>query len=209
MTAPIDAAGIVAALVKPLEWAEDKRGLWTSETIVGFYQVGFDDGWWADLYGHNVWDWKPDVDPRTFHGPEAGRIACWADYHARIAASLDLGKVLALVEAANNASETWRRHGGISMGQMDDIHAALAAFNRTAPAQHRHHGPGVAVHQKQYQKDSDHLSCTVYFAWMSAQIAASALVFIVVPMVAMNAVKSVSCIFTNCSDNTRPTSSMI
>lgn len=30
-----------------------------------------------------------------------------------------------LVVAARNASDTWRRHGGISMGQMDDIYAAL------------------------------------------------------------------------------------
>ena len=77
--------------VKPLVWKE-YPSLWRAETALGVYSVGFEDGWWAQLEGVEFWDWQPEEDPRSYSGPEAGMLACKADYEARICAALTTGE---------------------------------------------------------------------------------------------------------------------
>ena len=76
--------------VKALEWKQGRHGEWSAKSVLGLYEVGFDDGWWAQLEGGVVWDWQPENDPRSYCGPEAGMLACKADYEARILAALEV-----------------------------------------------------------------------------------------------------------------------
>ena len=76
--------------VKALEWKEyPEQGFWRADTPLGEYSVGFDDGWWAQLEGVEFWEWEAPEDPRCYSGPEAGMLACKADYEARILAALE------------------------------------------------------------------------------------------------------------------------
>ena len=77
--------------VRALEWKEFP-GFWRADTALGEYSVGFDDGWWAQLEGVEFWDWQPEYDRRSYSGPEAGMLACKADYAARICAALTTGE---------------------------------------------------------------------------------------------------------------------
>lgn len=76
--------------VKALEWKEyPAQGFWRADTPLGEYSVGFDDGWLAQLEGVEFWEWEAPEDPRCYSGPEAGMLACKADYEARILAALE------------------------------------------------------------------------------------------------------------------------
>jgi hypothetical protein len=75
--------------VKPLEWKEyPDQGFWRADTVIGEYSVGFDDGWWAQLEGVEFWNWETPEDPRCYSGPNAGMLACQADFTARILSAL-------------------------------------------------------------------------------------------------------------------------
>ena len=74
--------------VRALEWKEFP-GFWRADTALGEYSVGFYDGWWAQLEGVEFWEWETPEDPRFYLGPEAGMLACKADYEARISASFE------------------------------------------------------------------------------------------------------------------------
>jgi len=75
--------------VRKLEWKEGGFGDFTAETIAGTYEVGFDDGWWAQLRDGMGWEWVPEQDPRSYHGPYAAQAAAQADYEQRILSALE------------------------------------------------------------------------------------------------------------------------
>lgn len=75
--------------VKPLEWVDGRNCECSAETVVGMYEVGFDDGWWAQLEGGVTWDWEPDQDPRSYEGPGAAKAAAQADFDRRILSALE------------------------------------------------------------------------------------------------------------------------
>ncbi len=78
-----------AVKVKPLEWKDERNCECSAETVIGTYEVGFDDGWWAQLEGGVKWDWNPPYDPRSYEGPSAAKAAAQADYERRILAALE------------------------------------------------------------------------------------------------------------------------
>jgi len=81
--------------VKPLEWVEaeyiDDHVAWYAQSIVGRYEVGFDDGWYATLDDYK-WEWQPENDCRTYLGPSSAQQAAQADYERRILSALTAGK---------------------------------------------------------------------------------------------------------------------
>jgi hypothetical protein len=149
MTTPIDAAGIVAAICKPLEWQEpcaQNNYTHIAPSIFGDYYVHVDGG------RHQAW-LEAHVKPyENIIGAEVGgllqaQFAAEADYRARIAASLDLGKVVALVEAGRKLISLVDRtqedldRGGSPLENLyervedaeDEIRATLAAFKGIQP----------------------------------------------------------------------------
>lgn len=86
---PAPAARSGAVKVKPLEWAESTHGIFIAKTPVGAYEVGFDDGWWAQLDSASTWEWEPENDPRSYDGPFAAKDAAQADFESRILAALE------------------------------------------------------------------------------------------------------------------------
>lgn len=78
--------------VKPLEWEEatniEDHSAWRAETIVGTYEVGFDDGWYSWL-NDGAWEWQPENDCRTYYGPSAGQAAAQIDYERRILSAIE------------------------------------------------------------------------------------------------------------------------
>lgn len=82
-----------AVKVKPLDWKDGRNCECSAETVVGLYEVGFDDGWWAQLEGGATWDWEPDRDPRSYEGPDAAKAAAQADYERRILSALQAAGV--------------------------------------------------------------------------------------------------------------------
>ncbi len=86
---PAPAARSGAVKVKPLEWKDERNCECSAETVIGTYEVGFDDGWWAQLEGGVKWDWNPPYDPRSYEGPSAAKAAAQADYERRILAALE------------------------------------------------------------------------------------------------------------------------
>jgi hypothetical protein len=99
---------IIAWIVKPLVWEEpsDKNNYThIAPSIFGDYYVHIDGG------RHQAWleaHVKPyeNVIGEEVGGLMQGQFQAEADYRARIAAALDLGPVLALVEAGAKLSQT-------------------------------------------------------------------------------------------------------
>lgn len=76
---------------KPIIWEEPcakNNHVWVAETILGTYTVGFDDGWWGELYGHKCWDWEPEEDCRSYSGPYAAQQACEQHFKLAIQSAL-------------------------------------------------------------------------------------------------------------------------
>lgn len=98
MTTPIDAAGIVAAIIRPLVWHHYDVWTWWAECPSGTYQVEERNGGWRVQLrvGGLVHDVlvTEDTTPETLATAQA---AAEQDYRARIAAALDVGPILALV----------------------------------------------------------------------------------------------------------------
>ena len=135
---------IIAAIVKPLEWREFRDGnrkageCFSTRSPVSFAPIAAHkkhDGWWLN------------IDCETYSSLAAAQAAAEADYRARIAASLDLGKVVALVEAGRKLISLVDRtqedldRGGSPLENLyervedaeDEIRATLAAFKGIQP----------------------------------------------------------------------------
>ena len=93
-----------AVRVKPLVWEPDAERpadypKWTADTELGKTYFVFKARWGTqDKWGFAGID-------GFHHSIEAAQAAAEADYRARIAASLDLDKILALVEAATRQTD--------------------------------------------------------------------------------------------------------
>lgn len=152
MADPVRDVPAAHSVVPDLDWTENtKNGVWTVETIVGEYSVGFDDGWWAELYGPTCWEWALKENPRSFSGPSAAMAAAQADYEARITAALSpafVKSLAALRVAARDleeaSSETINQWGdpfepeteweAIVNGAMKDLSASADAVRRVLRA---------------------------------------------------------------------------
>lgn len=77
--------------VKALHWDEavniETHEAWRADTVVGMYEVGFSDGWYATLDDWK-WEWEPENDPRTYAGPGAAQSACQEHYAQLIRSAL-------------------------------------------------------------------------------------------------------------------------
>ncbi len=111
---------LLKALVKPLgKWTRNRMGDWCAGdyTIMG-----------QRLY-HNSDLYKG----RGYRSLKAAQAAAEADYRARIAAALDLDKVVALVEAASRYANRYMQDEAADPdlcvpGQHDDAKAVFAAL---------------------------------------------------------------------------------
>lgn len=78
--------------IKPLEWDEPSKATnqcWVARTVLGTYSVCFEDGWYAVLEdGATCWEWDPEQDPRSYHGPHAAQTACRAHYESTLKQAL-------------------------------------------------------------------------------------------------------------------------
>lgn len=69
--------------VKPLVWGERHSVCgteWFVETPFGEYTVFFDVGWHAQLEDGIKWEWEPDLDSRSYGGPEEPQSAAETHY---------------------------------------------------------------------------------------------------------------------------------
>jgi hypothetical protein len=134
MTTPIDAAGIVAAITSPLVWVPYGADAFGVKTIVGYYRIDERGGLWkVVIQCLDTAHFVAETDT-----PEAAQAAADADYRARIAAALDFGKVVALVEAGQSVLDAMhaRLNSGIRtpvkygapFGELNGLTAALAAL---------------------------------------------------------------------------------
>lgn len=88
---------ILAALVRPLDWTGDGVETW-SKGSAPRYHISQMAAWGCQLHygnvkiGHPKGDWHPTL--------EAAQAAAWEHYLSTQSAALDLGKVVALVEAS-------------------------------------------------------------------------------------------------------------
>lgn len=72
--------------VKELEWFEHDENIWRADSIIGEFEVGFDDDdWYATLDGFK-WEWRPDS--HSDQGPSAGKAACKGYLETRIRSAL-------------------------------------------------------------------------------------------------------------------------
>lgn len=135
------AAQILAGMVKPLVWDESLRGRWIGTPSVKLGDLAFwvfqrSDGYIRHVSGHGT-----SVYPTL----AAAQAAAEADYRSRIAAALEVDKIVALVEASVSALDDldeWTEiaaaleHAGFNMDDTADranrLRAALAAL-RGAP----------------------------------------------------------------------------
>lgn len=134
MTDTIDAAGNVAARVKPLKWHNYDAWTWWAEAICGTYHVEERHGVWkADLRFRDAVHIVYEIDDF-----ETAIAAAEADYRARIAAALDVEKIVALVEAVSvTADEAMRDEipGGYLPEESDEFHLGYdAAIKRVRTA---------------------------------------------------------------------------
>jgi hypothetical protein len=81
------------AQVKPLAWREPEKltNVWTADSVLGTFSVGFLDGWYACLEDGDRWEWEPENDPRSYDGPYAAQAACQAHFDSRILSALATG----------------------------------------------------------------------------------------------------------------------
>lgn len=70
----------VAVKVKPLEWAHEHNGDFTSQTVVGWYHIGLPDLTWNLT--------TPDGAVLSFHDLREAKSAAQTDYEARIRSAL-------------------------------------------------------------------------------------------------------------------------
>jgi hypothetical protein len=82
---------ILAALpdmIPNLAWEYmTERGYWCSQSALGLYECGFDDGWWATLDGYGYWEWEPEEDPRSYSTEFAAQDAANTHHRAAIMAA--------------------------------------------------------------------------------------------------------------------------
>jgi hypothetical protein len=85
------ADAIIAALpdmIPNLAWEYmTERGYWCSQSALGLYECGFDDGWWATLDGYGYWEWEPEEDPRSYSTEFAAQDAANTHHRAAIMAA--------------------------------------------------------------------------------------------------------------------------
>lgn len=83
----------IPAKVRQLEWNEPgprSNYCWTAECIIGTFSVVFEDGWSAMLEdGHKPWQWEPDQDPRSYHGPYVAMSACQEHFVSQVRSVLE------------------------------------------------------------------------------------------------------------------------
>jgi hypothetical protein len=87
------ADAILAALpdmIPNLAWEYvSQGGYWRSQSALGLYECGFDDGWWATLDGgYGYWEWEPEEDPRSYSTEFAAQAAANTHYRAAFKAIL-------------------------------------------------------------------------------------------------------------------------
>ena len=82
---------ILAALpdmIPNLAWEYvSQGGYWRSQSALGLYECGFDDGWWAALDGYQYWEWEPEEDPRSYSTEFAAQAAANTHHRATIMAA--------------------------------------------------------------------------------------------------------------------------
>jgi len=109
---------IIAAIVKPIQWAPWQHGNAIVETAFGIYCI------WD---GH----WRPPGQQGGTPSPDP-KAAVEADYRARIATALDVEKIAALVEAAERFNTRAVMADNRALIRcIDKLRAALAAFKVT------------------------------------------------------------------------------
>jgi hypothetical protein len=75
-------------MIAPLVWEHMiKVGYWRSQSALGLYECGFDDGWWATLDGYQSWEWEPEEDPRSYSTEFAAQDAANTHHRAAIMAA--------------------------------------------------------------------------------------------------------------------------
>lgn len=73
-------------MVKPLVW-EDRNHYEVAKSPVGDYEVGWEDGAWAQCDGPSMWEWSSGEDHRGLTIYDA-KAAAQADYERRVRAAL-------------------------------------------------------------------------------------------------------------------------
>ncbi len=127
---PAPSARSGAVKVKALEWKDERNCECSAETVIGTYEVGFDDGWWAQLEGGVKWDWNPPYDPRSYEGPSAAKAAAQADYERRILAALEPAEPSGfLATLSEDQKEAARNYTGPDTEPAADVEAVAWLYD--------------------------------------------------------------------------------
>lgn len=116
---------IIAAICKPLVWGAFDEECLRSDSVLGRYEI-----MWGFYNGQTSLDVPDPRGTNTWHPTLAdAKAAAEAHYRARIAAALDIDKIVALVKAATPyVSTVGNADFARQMREYEALVAALTAF---------------------------------------------------------------------------------